>query len=159
MKITFELATVLTAFLIVPTTAAMADGVIHQLPPDGSWVRFDVAGAGLKSDGAVAVALKGTMTVKSVGVEQVDGGDCRWIEIETAIEFKRGDGPPANQTEILKLLIPAKHFATGQNPRAHVIRAWKKTGNGVAVELDLKGGNSREVESLDELFNGGLAKS
>jgi len=36
---------------------------------------------------------------------------------------------------------------------------WKRDAAGTARELDLKGRNAREVESLDELLNGGLAKS
>jgi hypothetical protein len=135
-----------------------ADGMIHDLPADGSWVRFDVIGEGQKPGGEVAVSLKGTLTLKSVGREQAEGIDCRWIEFEMALAFQRGDRN-GEQTELFKLLIPEKYLATGQNPRAHVVKGWKRDAAGAIQELDLKNRNARDVESLDELLNGGQAKS
>lgn len=152
--------TILLAALtfVASVSVAVADGMIHELPADGSWVRFDVTGEGQKPGGEVAISLKGSLTLKSVGREQVDGIDCRWIEFETTLEFQRGDRK-GEQTEIFKLLIPEKYLVTGQNPRAHVLKAWKRDAAGATRELDLKGQNAREVESLDELLNGGLVQS
>jgi hypothetical protein len=143
---------------VANVTLAVADGMIHELPADGSWVRFDVTGEGQKPGGEVAVSLKGTLTLKSVGREQVEGIECRWIEFETTMQFQRGDRK-GEQTELFKLLIPEKYLVTGQNPRAHVLKAWKRDAAGATQELDLKGKNARDVESLDELLHGGLAKS
>lgn len=143
---------------VASVAVAVADGMIHGLPADGSWVRFDVTGEGQKPGGEVAVSLKGTLTLKSVGREEVDGSECRWIEFETTLEYQRGDRK-AEQTELYKLLIPEKYLVTGQNARAHVLKAWKRDAAGATQELDLKGRSAREVESLDELLNGGLAKS
>jgi hypothetical protein len=50
-------------------------------------------------------------------------------------------------------------LGTGQNPREHVLKAWKKDTKGTDRELDLKGDGARAVASLDELLNGGLARS
>jgi hypothetical protein len=143
---------------VANVTVAVADGMIHKLPADGSWVRFDVTGEGQKPGGEVAVSLKGTLTLKSVGREQVDGIECRWIEFEMTLEIQSGDRK-SEKTELFKLLIPETYLVTSQNPRAHVLKAWKRDAAGATQELDLKGRNAREVESLDELLNGGLAKS
>jgi hypothetical protein len=157
---TASVSVILAATLcLANVTVVKADGLIHQLPKDGSWVRFDATGEGLAPGGEVAVTLKGTVTVKSVGMEVVDGTLCRWIEIETEIEGSRAGGPRGRQTEVFKLLIPEKHLVPGQNPREHVLKAWKKDTKGNDRELDLKGDDARAVASLDELLNGGLAKS
>lgn len=132
-----------------------ADGIIGQLPPDGSWAQFDVAGEGLDANGKASVTLKGTLKLSSVGREMRDGEACRWIEIETAIEFKSGD-KQGEQAETLKLLIPEQFLARGQNPAAHALAAWKQSGAGAARELDLQGGDARELAALDELFHESL---
>ena len=137
--------------LVLHAPLAVADGLIQQLPMDGSWVRFDLTGEGRSPSGDVGVTLKGTMTLRSVGREMVDGAECRWVETETSIEFQRG-GATSQVGEVLKLLIPEKFLAADQNPRAHVLKAWKKDREGVR-ELDLKGTDAREVESADELFH------
>ncbi len=157
---TVSVSVILAATLcLAHVRAVIADGLIHQLPKDGSWVRFDATGEGLAPGGEVTVSLKGTVTVKSVGVEEIDGTICRWIEIEAEIEAGGARGPLGRQTEVFKLLIPEKHLVAGQNPRDHVLKAWKKDTKGTDRELDLKGNDARAVQSLDELLNGGLAKS
>ncbi len=133
----------------------VADGLIQQLPTDGSWVRFDVTGEGRSPAGEVGVTLKGTLTLRSVGRETVDGTECRWIETETKIELTRA-GRNEEVTDILRMLIPEKFLTADQNPLAHVLKAWKKDRQGVR-ELDLKGKDAREVESQDELFHAPLA--
>ena len=114
--------TTAAAFALL-TSSAVADGLIQKLPTDGNWVRFDMTGEGRSPSGDVGVTLKGTLTLRSVGRETVDGAECRWIEIETSIEFQRG-GTTTQVGEVLKLLIPEKFLAADQNPRAHVLKAW-----------------------------------
>jgi hypothetical protein len=139
------------AVALLHATLAGADGLIQRLPGDGTWVRYDVTGEGRNPAGDVAVTLKGTLTLKSVGRETVNGSECRWIETETTVEFKRRDRNEET-TEILKLLIPESFLTADENPRAHVLKAWKKDRNGVR-ELDLKGTDAREIEGQDELFH------
>jgi hypothetical protein len=153
MKTTLT-ALITTATLILIASPAVADGLIHELPMDGSWVRFDVTGEGRSPAGEVGVSLKGTLTLRSVGRETAEGSECRWIETETTVEFKRGDRNE-EVTEVLKMLIPEKFLAAGQNPRAHVLKAWNKDRRGVR-ELDLKGTDAREVERQDEVFHAPL---
>jgi hypothetical protein len=158
MKITVWTAFVAAIAIIVPVTPAVADGIIHELPPDGSWVRFDTTGGARKPDGTLAVSLKGRMTLRSVGSETIDATACRWIEIETTTEFQRGD-EKGEVTEIYKLLISEKHLASYENPRAHVLKAWRKDAKGVVGELNMRGDGAKAVERLDELFHARFSKS
>ena len=145
----------LAAAVLLSAVPAMADGILGQLPPEGSWAEFEVAGEGIDASGKVSVTLKGTLKLSSVGREMRDGEACRWIELETAIEIERGD-KKGEQTETLKLLIPEQFLARGQNPAAHALAAWKQTGQGAARELDLQGDDARELASMDELFHESL---
>lgn len=150
---TLPLTALIAAISFVANASPIsAEGLIHQLPADGSWVRFDATGEGLDSVGKATVSVKGTITLKSVGRETRDSTDCRWIELETVLEYQRGD-QNGKQDETLKLLIPEKYLTAGQNPRAHVLQAWKKDAQGAIRELDLKGIGAKEVESLDEIFH------
>jgi hypothetical protein len=135
-----------------------ADGLIHKLPPDGMWARFDLSGEGRAPNGDVQVKFTGTLTVKSVGQDAADGRVCRWIEIETTAEAERR-GQKQEQTETWKLLIPEEFLATGQNPRAHVVKAFKKDRAGKVHELDVHGKDAQAIESLDEFFHAPLAES
>ncbi len=46
---------------------------ISSPPMRGAFVHYDASGEGYKSDGTVAVSVKGTITLKSVGREVVEG--------------------------------------------------------------------------------------
>ena len=144
------------ALFIAPDSVVVADGLIHQLPKDGSWAQYDVTGEGLTPTGDVRVTVTGKVTVKSVGQEKVDGVDCRWIEIESEMDARSVRGPRSWSTEDYKLLIPEKRLVAGQNPRAHVLKAWMKDTRGFVTEVDLKAEKPSRVDRLDELLNGGL---
>lgn len=149
---------VATALFAILAGDALADGLIHQVPVDGSWVQFEVTGAGLKPNGDVSTKITGTVTVKSVGSEEVEGAACRWIELETELAAEADRGAKGKQSEVFKLLIPTQYLVAGQNPIEHVLKAWKsRNPGGGPVELDLKGSGSRDVRSLDELLNGGIS--
>src|SRR5690348_16818153 len=91
MKPLSIIALTTAAAFALPIPPAVADGSIQQLPTDGSWVPFEVTGEGRNPAGEIGVTLKGTLTLKSVGREMLDGAECRWIETESKIEFTRGD--------------------------------------------------------------------
>jgi len=97
-----------------------ADGFMYQLPEDGTWARFDMAGKAVEPDGKLTT-ISGTLTLSSVGTVEVDGQKCRWIELGT--EAKRN-----NQEffDFEKLLIPEKHLVNGEDPLSHVLKAWHK---------------------------------
>lgn len=124
--------------------SAPAGGIIRELPPDGGWVRFAVVGE-TKEPGRTAAAFSGTLTIRSVGSEIIDGEPCRWIEIETAIEHKAADAP--GSSGIFKLLIPEKHLSGAEDPRQHVLRARKKVGDRV-VNLMVEGADAGAISRL-----------
>lgn len=133
--------------------SALAEGIIYQLPDDGAWIRFKVDGKAIAPDGAVTVTIEGTHTLRSVGRTTVDDKQCRWIELETESTFQRKGGQPAVLKEIIKVLIPEMYLVKGENPREHVLKAYKGTSAQTIRELDLKGKDAREIQALDELFH------
>lgn len=154
------IAAILATILCVSDPAQLfGDGLIHQLPKDGTWVRFDVTGEGLAPGGEVRATIMGSVTIKSVGQEEVEGTACRWIEIETEMNLQAVRGPRSKRLESFKLLIPEKNLATGQNPLAHAIKGWRKDRTNSVTELDLKNNNVPGFQNLEELLNGGMTKS
>jgi hypothetical protein len=93
--------------------AAQADGLLYQLPKDGSWARYVVE----TPDGPIDASL----TMASVGRETVDGHDCRWIEVKLEVTNDSG-----TETWVLKCLVPERHLGRGKDPLSHVVRAWHK---------------------------------
>jgi hypothetical protein len=128
-----------TAFVVlcvlIPTVVS-ADGLIYQLPGDGTWVRFDLEGKLPGPDGT-EVTMIGSVTLSSVGTAEVDGEPCRWIEV--ASETKRKDGQPV--TDVNKLLIPEKNLGKGKDPLEHVLKAWHKNSM-------VAGGTPQQIEDL-----------
>src|SRR5262245_3407124 len=96
---------------------ARADGLLYQLPEDGSWVRFE-AQYTFKAEGMEKPGQgTGTLTMASVG-KVVEGSEpCRWIEFELKL---KDIGP--EQVLIRKLLIPEKYLKKGENATEHVVR-------------------------------------
>src|SRR5689334_5145591 len=114
----------LTLAFLVTSKVAWADGLIYQLPPDGSWAQFSVKTVatceyelpdGLKLQSGVDLATKveseSRLTLGSVGQENIEGQECRWIEV--AIEpTKKQEG--VYDLILLKMLIPVKHLVHGE---------------------------------------------
>jgi hypothetical protein len=98
---------------------APAQGLIHQLPPDRTSVRFHVAVTQKSADGQSS-NLAAEVLVSSVGVTKTPEGNERWIEIALRLP---------GQTQLLKLAIPEKHFGKGDDPFAHIARGWLKRGD------------------------------
>lgn len=146
-----------TVWMLVAHTAR-AEGLIYQLPEDKSWARFDCQGAGIGSDGNVRIKVTGTVRISSVGRETIEGQPCRWIELESSYKFRRGD-QEAKLTDVIKMLIPEKVLKQGEDPRMHVVKAWRKDFTGTVRELDLNGEGAREIRSLDELLSGPLEET
>jgi hypothetical protein len=113
---------VLVGILVAPQ--ARADGLIYNLPPDGAWARFRMVHrlwdlTTLQGEAATPskATLRGTFTLRTVGVQYTAEGPGRWIELESS-------GPPAEDQDgriiILKMLIPEQHLAVGADPLAHI---------------------------------------
>jgi hypothetical protein len=103
------------------SATARADGLLYQLPDDGSWVRFE-ANYTFKADGMEEPGQgTGTLTMASVGRVLEGPEPCRWIEFDVRL---KDTGP--EQVLIRKLLIPEKYLTKGENPTEHVVRGWAK---------------------------------
>jgi hypothetical protein len=97
----------LTVAMLALAAAAYADdkpSPFYTLPADASWVAFDWTRTSRDNK-----EEKGTLTVRSVGVKDVDGVRCRWVEI--AEEWKRGD---AKKWQRRKLLVAEEALAEGK---------------------------------------------
>jgi hypothetical protein len=118
------LGATVTGVWVLSLGIARADGLLYQLPEDGSWVRFE-AQYTFKLDGMEKSGQgTGRLTMASVG-KAVEGSEpCRWIEFQVQL---KDIGP--EQILIRKLLIPEKYLKKGVNPTAHVVRGWAKFNN------------------------------
>lgn len=148
---------VLMIVMLFPLPSA-AEGLVHQLPEDGAWVRFEVNGQGVASDGTVTVTVEGTQTIRSVGRAVVYDEQCRWIELESEFQFERVGGNSGKSTEIIKLLIPEQFLTSGNNPCDHVLKAYRGSSAMTLRELDLTGNDARELLRMDEFFHAPLTE-
>ena len=119
MRAVFRVAASLLVVLTLGGTLR-AEGLLYQLPEDGSWAKFDLVGKAVEPDGK-ETSLSGTLTLSSVGTVDVEGQKCRWIEL--AVEASRND---QMFTDVEKLLIPEKYLVKGEDPLSHVLKAWHK---------------------------------
>ena len=117
-------------FTAVLAQPVRADGLIYQLPEDGSQVRYDMEIA----IAAQNVNVKGSITVSSVGKATENGENCRWIEIKMITGDEGQD-----RVVLSKVLVPEKHLGKGKAAAENMIRAWIKEENGEPFEIkDLK---------------------
>ena len=90
------------------------EGLFYQLPPDGSWARFEAPWTYRAGDQTMTGSQ--TLWMASVGEVTENGEPCRWIEFRLdAVE----DG--VAKFWIRKLLIPVRYLRRGENPTTHVI--------------------------------------
>ena len=112
-----------------------AEGLLYQLPEDREWAKFEVVGNAVDPNGN-QTTLTGDITISSVGMVEVEGNQCRWIEIQ--FDGKRNGEPFVT---VDKLLIPAKYLAKGEEPLAHVQKAWRK-------HSAINGGTAQQLEDV-----------
>ena len=115
IRLTWGLAIV----LLMITEKTHADGLLYQLPKDGSWVRFDHVASEVSDKKRTWNRF---LTISSVGRLTVDGEKCRWIEFK--LEDKQREGKNSDAWLIIKVLIPEKHLRKGARPADHVVKAW-----------------------------------
>jgi hypothetical protein len=131
---------VLAGFFVVVLSlqpGARADGLIFQLPPDGTQVRYDTEGT-FVNNGQERM-IKGSLTVSSVGKTTAEGEECRWIEFKNVFRTDMGE-----RILIAKCLVPEKDLGKGKSAGEHLIRAWIKQGDSEPQEIrDLKGRGAR----------------
>lgn len=116
---------------------AHADGLIYQLPADGTAALFETE-TNFLLDGQDR-SVKGTLSIASVGQQVVDNETCRWIEVKSVT-----NAGGSERITIAKCLIPEQHLARGKSPVAHVVRGWIKSGDGEPQEVkELKSPGAR----------------
>jgi hypothetical protein len=110
------------------TQGARADGLIYQLPKDGTSVTFDMEVSGLRN-GQEKIG-KGSLVVSSVGEVTIENEKCRWIEFKLAVKLDERE-----RISLFKALIPEKHLGKGQAAGEHILRGWARQNDGTAVEI------------------------
>lgn len=117
--------------LIWLPAAAPAAPMLKSLPEDGTEIYFfTTAKIGDQQE------IQAEYRIRSVGRKQVQGDDCRWIELFAKL--------PDGKTRIWKVLVPEKAFDGKDNPLSHAKEAWLKPSEGETAE---------RVEALDKSDN------
>ncbi len=140
--------------LVGVCTSALAEGIIWQLPPDGSWVRLEgtYAQSEIRPDSATGKLEISPwierVWIKSVGEEQAEyQGEmvpCRWLEIKVERGREREGKIDTGLTglEIYKVLVPSTKILFESLDADHVpvsflpvIRGYRKVGKAEPKEL------------------------
>jgi hypothetical protein len=127
---------------------ALAQALIWNLPPDGTWVRYEgnYREVQLRPDnpeGDLTIEWIRHLTIKSVGTETAEFEGqltaCRWIEIEsiTGVPSELGIDPGPAGARIVKVLVPENRIVgtlvdADQIPVAFVpvVKGLRQFGNG-----------------------------
>ena len=91
-----------------------------DLTPFGAYLMPDLT-AVLEARDEMRTA-EGLIHMASVGRVTEDGGPCRWIEVRFEIKAEKG----RVDVMVIKVLVPEKNLAKGQDPLKHAVRAWIK---------------------------------
>lgn len=121
------------------SSLSWADGLIYQLPADGTWARYGIqmkATARTEGRAPQEFDLKGSLTVSIVGQVMEEGERCRWLEVKS--EVSPVGHPEDIARVLLKLLIPEKHLQRGEDPLAHVLRMYYSRKGGGAMEVPME---------------------
>lgn len=126
-----SIQSIVIACLIVPLVAtprATADGLITQLPEDGSWAEFELK-LTLTENGQQR-ERSAYLKLSSVGQVEHQGAKCRWVELQ----ISRIEPPQAD--EVTKILVPEESLKSGKVTAASLIRGWRKPADEEATEMD-----------------------
>ena len=116
---------VCSLFMLLAVPArSHAEGLINNLPADGSWVIFR-AKSELDIQGNLQ-SFDRELKLSSVGKKDVEGEPGRWIEISTEFFGRKVQA---------KFLIAEKYFKPGQNPFDHIAKAWMIGREGELQEI------------------------
>ena len=116
------------ALLLAAAPSATADGLITQLPDDGSWAEFELKLTLTQNDQKREHSAY--LRLSSVGQVEHQGNKCRWVELQvTRTE-------PPQPDEVAKILVPEESLKSGKVTVASLIRGWSKPGDDEAAELD-----------------------
>jgi hypothetical protein len=113
---------------LVATPRATADGLITQLPDDGSWAEFELKLTLTENDQKREHSAY--LRLSSVGQVEHQGTKCRWVELHVS------KTEPPKPDEIGKILVPEESLKSGKVTAASLIRGWRKPEDEEATEMD-----------------------
>jgi hypothetical protein len=126
-----SIQSILLACLILPlaaTSNVTADGLITQLPDDGSWAEFELK-LTLTEDGQKR-EHSAYLRLSSVGQVEHQGAKCRWVELQVSRT------EPPKPDEVAKILVPEESIKSGKVTATNLVRGWRKPADEEATELD-----------------------
>lgn len=131
------------------------DGLIYQLPEDGTWAKYTVklnCEQKFESIPAQKYQIEGTLTISSVGEVLRNEQPCRWIELK--FESQSEETYPRL---VLKMLIPVDKLKRGEDPLAHAILTFfhRKPMDKKRVESFIEKGFNRvqyEIDRFRDVF-------
>ena len=153
-----------------------ADGLVYRLPADGTWVRYRLSEQGhlaivfpanmnvppaLKNAQELPIKSTGSLVLRSVGQQDLDGQSCRWIELELEVRILSKLPDPAtgelqakkeDRHIVLKMLIPEKYLSDGADPMTHVQRLYLKDGEKEPESVDDEKAKQYELDRFRPLF-------
>jgi hypothetical protein len=129
MRTVFLLSALFALVLAPASRTAWGNGLLYRLPEDGARARFDMKMEYTDLADGEAKQGDGSMTVSSVGSCEVEGQECRWIELKGKMETE------GSRDFVCKALLPEKYLKEGEKPLDHLVRAWGKMGRGEAEEI------------------------
>jgi hypothetical protein len=104
---------------------------LYSLPPDGSWVEFELDGVTLVS------RAYGTMRMSSVGQKAIKGEPHRWIELKFDVTQEGKRNNKSKELTYVKLLVAAKAVKEGRALKGQIAEAYVKSGkDGVPSRID-----------------------
>ena len=114
--------------LLAAASKVAADGLITQLPDDGSWAEFELKL--ILTENGEKREPSAYLRLSSVGHDEHQGVKCRWVELQLSrIE-------PSQSDEVTKILVPEESLKSGKLTATNVIRGWRKSGDEEATQLD-----------------------
>jgi hypothetical protein len=113
----------LVLLFVLPAGRVRADGLLYQLPKDGTWASYDVEVTARGPEGPLSI--KGTLRLASVGQTIENKTPCRWIEVQIDMTMIVKDHKDT-KTRLYKILVPEKYLTKGETPMEHALRAWEQ---------------------------------
>jgi hypothetical protein len=124
-----SLCPLVLTFVCIGVHRLPAEGIIQRLPEDGTWVRYTLKTTQTFPGEKEPMVSEGTITIASVGKEDVNGEACRWVEIVIESRLKAPKGSKETAKALFKALIAEQYLKKGADPRGHWVRGWAKIGN------------------------------